>query len=283
MIIWIASYPKSGNTWVRSFISAILNTKDGNFTFENLAKIPQYPIREQFNGFLKDFSDINNIKKYWLSAQTKLNLDNKIKFLKTHHVNCKIEGDAFTNFDNTLGVIYIVRDPRNVLSSLINHFSLNNQLEAKNFLFEEGNWLGFKKENKELQVSRFPTLISSWKTNYNSWKRTSKNLLIVKYEDLIVNPKSEFDRIINYIERLLEVNFDKKKVDNALTTTSFEILKNKEIEEGFIESAKKKEGEGNKRFFNLGPENKWENLLDKDIVIEIEKEFEAEMRELGYL
>tara|TARA_B100000131_G_scaffold57928_1_gene53235 strand:+ start:420 stop:1271 length:852 start_codon:yes stop_codon:yes gene_type:complete len=283
MIIWIASYPKSGNTWVRSFISAILNSENGNFSFKDLSSIPQYPIKQQFEGFLNDFSDINSIKKNWITTQTKINLDNKTKFLKTHHVNCKIGEDSFTNFNNTLGVIYVVRDPRNILTSLINHYSLNNQAEAKKFLFEEKNWLGFKKEGNTIKLTRFPTLISSWKTNYNSWKRTSKNLLIVKYEDLIVNPKSEFDRIINYIERLLEVNFDKKKVDNALTTTSFEILKNKEIEEGFIESAKKKEGEGNKRFFNLGPENKWENLLDKDIVIEIEKEFEAEMRELGYL
>ena len=283
MIIWIASYPKSGNTWVRSFISAILNSENGNFSFKNLSSIPQYPIKQQFEGFLNDFSDINSIKKNWITTQTKINLDNKTKFLKTHHVNCKIGEDSFTNFNNTLGVIYVVRDPRNILTSLINHYSLNNQAEAKKFLFEEKNWLGFKKEGNTIKLTRFPTLISSWKTNYNSWKRTSKNLLIVKYEDLIVNPKSEFDRIINYIERLLEVNFDKKKVDNALTTTSFEILKNKEIEEGFIESAKKKEGEGNKRFFNLGPENKWENLLDKNIVIEIEKEFETEMRELGYL
>ena len=77
MIIWIASYPKSGNTWIRSFISAILNTEDGNFDFEILKNIPQYPIREQFEGILKDFSDINNIKKKWITTQTKLNLDDK--------------------------------------------------------------------------------------------------------------------------------------------------------------------------------------------------------------
>ena len=96
--------------------------------------------------------------------------------------NCKIENHGFTNFDNTLGVIYIVRDPRNILTSLINHYSLNNQLEAKNFLFEENNWLSFQSENNKIQATnKFPTLISSWKTNYNSWKNTSKNLLLIKY------------------------------------------------------------------------------------------------------
>ena len=229
MIIWIASYPKCGNTWVRSFISALLYTEDGKFSFKNLESIPQYPIRHQFTGFLEDFSDINSIKKNWITTQTKMNLDNKVKFLKTHHVNCKIDNHAFTNFDNTLGVIYIVRDPRNVLTSLINHYSLNNQLEAKKFLFEEKNWLGFKKENNKIQLTRFPTLISSWKTNYNSWKNTSKNLLLIKYENLISNPELEFSKLTNYLENIINIKFDKNKIENAINSTSFDTLKNKEL------------------------------------------------------
>ncbi len=283
MIIWIASYPKCGNTWVRSFISALLYTEDGKFTFKNLESIPQYPIRHQFSGFLEDFSDINSIKKNWITTQTKMNLDNKVKFLKTHHVNCKIDNHAFTNFDNTLGVIYIVRDPRNVLTSLINHYSLNNQLEAKKFLFEEKNWLGFKKENNKIQLTRFPTLISSWKTNYNSWKNTSKNLLLIKYENLISNPELEFSKLTNYLENIINIKFDKNKIENAINSTSFETLKNKELKEGFIEGAKDKTNDGKKRFFNLGPENNWKNLVKKEIVDEVEKNFEIEMKELNYL
>ena len=283
MIIWIASYPKSGNTWIRSFVSAILHTQDGNFNFKNLENIPQYPIRKQFEGLLQDFSNVDIIKKNWAISQTKLNLDNKIKFLKTHHVNCKIENHAFTNFENTLGVIYIVRDPRNVLTSLINHYSLSNQSEAKNFLFEEKNWLGFKKENNKIHVTRFPTLISSWKTNYNSWKSVKKNLLLIKYENLLANPKLEFSKIIDYLEKLTKNNFDEVKIKNAINSTSFDALKDKEINEGFYESVKNKLGDGKKRFFNLGPKNKWEKLVNKSIVNEIEKQFKSEMKELNYL
>jgi len=156
-------------------------------------------------------------------------------------------------------------------------------LEVKDFLFEEKNWLGFKKEENKIKLTRFPTLISSWKTNYNSWKNTRENLLIVKYEDLVSNPKSEFGKIVNYLEQILKLNFDKKKIENALSTTSFETLKKKEINEGFIEGAKDKVGKGNKRFFNLGPDNNWEKLVNKNIVIEIEKKFQLEMKELGYL
>ena len=283
MIIWIASYPKSGNTWIRSFISAILYTEDGNFNFKNLESIPQYPTRKQFEGILQDFSNIDIIKKNWNISQTKLNLDNKIKFLKTHHVNCKIDDHAFTNFENTLGVIYIVRDPRNILTSLINHYSLSNQTEAKKFLFEEKNWLGYKKQNNKIYTTRFPTLISSWKTNYNSWKNTKKNFLLIKYENLLANPKLEFIRVIDYIKKITKFNFDEKKIKNAFDSTSFDVLQEKEINEGFYESVRDKHGDGKKKFFNLGPRNQWQELVDKNIVNEIEKQFETEMKELNYL
>ena len=283
MIIWIASYPKSGNTWIRSFISAILYTEDGNFNFNNLESIPQYPTRKQFEGILQDFSNIDIIKKNWNISQTKLNLDNKIKFLKTHHVNCKIDNHAFTNFENTLGVIYIVRDPRNILTSLINHYSLSNQTEAKKFLFEEKNWLGYKKQNNKIYTTRFPTLISSWKTNYNSWKNTKKNFLLIKYENLLANPKLEFIRVIDYIKKITKFNFDEKKIKNAFDSTSFDVLQEKEINEGFYESVRDKHGDGKKKFFNLGPRNQWQELVDKNIVNEIEKQFETEMKELNYL
>ena len=283
MIFWIASYPKSGNTWIRSFISAILNTEDGNFDFENLKNIPQYPIREQFEGILKDFSDINNIKKKWITTQTKLNLDNKIKFLKTHHVNCKIENFEFTDDNNSLGVIYIVRDPRNVACSVKNHFSLENYDEVKKFLFREHNWLGIITDKKIKPLdNKIPTLISSWKTNYLSWKNKTKNYLLIKYENLLENPYLEFRKISKYLENHLNVKFDEKKIKKAIETCSFRNLQQLETDGKFKEQTVDKQNKSVK-FFHLGPENDWKKILDKNISIEIENKFKAEMEELGYL
>ncbi len=62
MIIWLASYPKSGNTWVRSIISSLLFTEDGNFNFNIIKNIKQYPIKEQFEEFITNFEDLNEIK-----------------------------------------------------------------------------------------------------------------------------------------------------------------------------------------------------------------------------
>ena len=80
MIIWIASYPKSGNTWVRAILSSLLYTDDGNFSIQHLKKIDQYPIRKYFEGFVNNYHDIKEVMRYWIVTQDKLNLDNKTKF-----------------------------------------------------------------------------------------------------------------------------------------------------------------------------------------------------------
>ena len=93
MIIWIASYPKSGNTWLRSIISALVYSDDGIFNFNLLKKIQQFPEKIYFKDLIKDFGNFNEIKKNWILAQDKINLDNKIKFFKTHQGKYTVNGD----------------------------------------------------------------------------------------------------------------------------------------------------------------------------------------------
>jgi len=63
MIIWISSYPKSGNTWVRSIISSLVHSESGIFHFNQLTKIPQFPHEKYFQEFTNNFRDINQNKK----------------------------------------------------------------------------------------------------------------------------------------------------------------------------------------------------------------------------
>ena len=283
MIIWLASYPKSGNTWVRSFISSILFTKDGDVDLSKLENIGQFPLRSQFTNYIDDLQDVKKVYQNWSNVQNYMNLDNKIKFLKTHHVNCKIENFEFTDDNNSLGVIYIVRDPRNVACSVKNHFSLENYDEVKNFLFREHNWLGIITDKKVKPLNnKIPTLISSWKTNYLSWKNKTKNYLLIKYENLLENPYLEFRKISKYLENHLNVKFDEKKIKKAIETCSFRNLQQLETDGKFKEQTVDKQNKSVK-FFHLGPENDWKKILDKNISIEIENKFKAEMEELGYL
>ena len=224
MIIWLASYPKSGNTWVRSFISTLMATEDGNSDLRNLKSIPQYPTRSFFSGILKNYEDMHEIKKKWIPSQDIINLDNRVKFFKTHHLNCKVDEYEFTNLQNTQGVIHIVRDPRNVITSIKNHYHINDFEGALKFILNEKNCIGFAKNNK-ITENVFPTIISSWKSHYNSWKKVNKNYLLIKYENLLNNPETEFKKISSYVSKFLDLSFDENKILNSIKTNSFENLK----------------------------------------------------------
>ena len=284
MIIWLASYPKSGNTWLRSFIVSLLSKENKEVNLERLSKIRQYPKRSDFKDLVKenDFENIEKISKNWIKSQEKINLNNKyIKIFKTHHVLCNVNDNFFTNYQNTLGAIYIVRDPRSVVSSISHHF-LRNIDEALEFILNDKMNIGIKKKNSLLLDSHIITPIASWGTHYNSWKLLKKNFLILKYENLVSNPSLEFNKLSSYLEKNLKIEIDKKDIDEAIIKNSFENLKKIEEKRGFSESSIDDKGK-RINFFNLGPNNNWKKLLNKNIIDKIEKRFSKEMGELGYL
>ena len=280
MIIWIASYPKSGNTWLRSIISALVYSKDGIFTFEKLKKIEQFPEKKFFKDLVKNFSDFDEIKKNWITAQDKINLDEKIKFFKTHQGNFKIGNDHFTNNQNTQAVIYIVRDPRNLVTSISNHYSLSLNEACKFLTSPELRGNGKSWEEKKDGIFN---LLGKWNDHYKSWTNNTKNLLLLRYEDLITEPKKELEKIIFFLNRY--VNFETNDIKNnkILESTSFENLKKMEQVGSFTENVIKKETGSSVNFFNLGPKNIWQNSLDKKIIKKIEDSFKDEMNEIGYL
>ena len=280
MIIWLASYPKSGNTWVRHFLASLIYSNQGKSGLDKLGFILQYPKRDQFEKLVTNLNDFRQIKKNWIKSQDLINSDNKIKIFKTHHTLCTFEGDNFTNEKNTLGAIYIVRDPRNVISSILYHFNLSNIEEAINFIKEEKRFIMGSIKNKV----NYPllTLIGSWKSNYNSWKNIGKNFLLVKYESLILNPNYEFNRIAKHISQITNLRFSKEQINKSIEESSFKNLSILEDKNGFVESIEDLKNK-KKKFFNLGPKNNWKEILEKKYVKEIENSFNSEMKELGYI
>ena len=281
MIVWLASYPKSGNTWLRSIISALIYSQDGLFNFELLKKIPQFPTQKYFREFTDDFTNIHEIKKYWIAAQDKINLDNEIKFLKTHHINCRVDNYSFTNKQNTSATIYIVRDPRNLVNSISNHYdkSIN---EAKEFLITPKT-LGANKNIHNLKNGHVVTLIGNWAENYNFWKQTNENFLLVKYENLLNNINFELEKIVLFLKKYINFKVNDKKLENIIKTTNFSHLKKKEKEGLFDENVFTKSTNKKINFFHQGPENNWKLKLESKIVDEINLKFKNEMIELGYL
>ena len=111
------------------------------------------------------------------------------------------------------------------------------------------------------------TYLNSWSNNYLSWKNTKEfKILFIKYEDLELNKESVFEKIILFVNNISGINdkINEKKFINALKSTSFVNLRNKELNEGFEESIYSNEIGKKKLFFNLGFKNRWQKLLSKD-------------------
>ena len=279
MIIWLASYPKSGNTWVRIFLDTLLFSQNRNEVDINFNSIDQFPLRTHFKNLTDNVNDINEFAKNCIAAQDTVNLDNKTKIFKTHNAFWKQNDNnySFTNKENTLGVIYIVRDPRNIITSVLNYFNKKNYDEALEFLQDTKTIIG----GSELEFG-LPTIISSWSNHYNSWKKFNKNYLLIKYENLLHNPEKEFFKITNFLNLIGNYKFNEKDILQTIENTKFDKLAKQEESVGFMGNSQTNK-KLNKKFFNLGPNNMWDDLLNKEIQEKIENLFKKEMQELGYI
>ena len=284
MIFWIASYPKSGNTWLRALISSYYYTKDGFFNNSILKKIEQFPEKKHFVDFNYNKNIVTDTSRLWIDAQKKINSNKKINFLKTHNAFGAVNKNQFTDNLNSIGAIYIIRDPRNVITSLKNHYELDSD-QALKWMINENNYIydtfNFDKDG----YSDFQ-FISSWSMNYKSWMVQKKiPVKIVKYEDLLNKTFYIFKDIVEFINKTANNSekVDKKKLKNSVKSTFFSNLKKNEEINGFSEAMISKKNNKKIPFFNLGPKNDWQKLLDKEVIDEIEKKFYEEMKELNYL
>ena len=225
MIIWLASYPKSGNTLLRSILASYFFSKDGNFNFNHLNFINQFPTISQFSKLGIDTSNEMEIFRNFIEAQKLMNKEEKsIKFLKTHSSLSKINNVNFTDFNNSLGAIYIVRDPRNVVTSFAHHYGLSIE-QSTNIMIDEKKWLS------KTDIT-YKTFLGSWNINYNSWKQFKNNLLLIKYEDLVSKKKTTLLKIFKFIKNLTNNSFeiDMVKLNKSIKSTEFQKLKKLEEE-----------------------------------------------------
>jgi len=283
MIFWIASYPKSGNTWLRALISSYYYSEDGIFNQNIIQKIGQFPEKKHFENFAYDKNILTGTTNYWIKAQEKINIDKKLRFFKTHNSFGALNNNHFTDSKNSIGAIYIIRDPRNVITSLKNHYELSDDqalkwmINKKNYIYEVDNFEKYGYGNFQF--------ISSWSMNYKSWKVQNKiPIKIVRYEDLLSETYVIFKDIIKFINKTTfnneKINNDKLK--NSVSSTFFDKLKDDENKNGFLEAVVSKKNKIKIPFFYLGPKNDWKKILTEKLQNEISDAFKSEFNELGY-
>jgi len=277
MIIWLASYPKSGNTLLRSILASYLFSNDGNLKLDYIYKIRQFPSIDDFQKLNIDLSNEKEVFQNFIEAQKIINKDKKIKFIKTHSSLARINDCNFTDFNNSLGAIYVVRDPRNVVTSFAHHYNLSTG-QAVSVMIDPKRWL----VKTDLV---YKTFMSSWSINYNSWKQMKNKVLFVKYEDLLNRKKTTLIKIFKFLDELgfKNLKLDMAKLNKVIESSDFSTMQKLEKNEDFKEGVIDQETGKRKTFFRLGPKNDWKQILDNKYKKKIEIVFKKEMTELGYL
>ena len=281
MIFWIASYPKSGNTWLRALLSSYYFSQDGTFNQKYLKMIDQFPQKSYFKSFNYNPKIVSDTSQFWIKAQEKINENNKLNFFKTHNILGSINKTNFTNKKNTLAAIYIVRDPRNIITSIQNHYELSKD-EALKFMLNEKKFIYNYNTKDDFSDFQF---ISSWEKNYNSWiNQKIFPVKIVKYEDLVSKTYDTFRDIVKFIQNNtgIKKNFNHLRAQNSVKSTNFNNMKNIEKNIGFQESVLSKNDSKKIPFFHLGPKNDWKNIFDQNYQKKLNSIFGTNLKELNY-
>ena len=278
MIIWIASYPKSGNTWVRSFITAYYFCKNGIFDINKLNLIQDYPNKQFFKKTVKK----GEIHKHWNSSQKDICNEKKVKFLKTHNSLITAFGNDFTKPEYSLGVIHVIRDPRNIITSLKNHYDFENYERALKFMQDENKIL---EDYPHLKNYAKTNIINSWRINYQSWMG-NKNFrrFTIRYEDMIKDPQQTFKKLVVFINTLMRFKdkIDPKKLSNAIETTNFKSLQDIENKGKFSENVYSLKDNKKIKFFYQGPENDWKKNLDENMIKKMNEYYKNDLKFFRY-
>ena len=288
-IIWLASYPKSGNTWMRYLISNYFFNSEKKFNFKIAKAIKNFPTEDHMKFIVNRSEIIKNpysISNYWIQAQEELkikstqflnqsNLQLNTAFLKTHNALVSINNNSFTNEDLSLAIIQIVRDPRDVVISYAN-FANSSYDEIIGEMTSDKLMYRIDKSIDPPRVQ----IPGSWKFHYLSWKTGVPTIprILVKYEDLLRNTEDEFYRIIKFLSEILNFKINMEQLKFSIECSSFKILSKSEKKYGFLHEIK-----NDRPFFHKGTKNQWQEKLSQLQINKIENNFKDEMRLLGYL
>ena len=267
-IVWLASYPKSGNTWVRACLMLAIT---GDLFLDKLINvIPYFPVLNNAHFQNTKFSDSieasRSAVKTWNKTQYDLSnsRDGSQIIVKTHQVFANINNVQFPNPETTHGVIQIVRDPRDVALSYSAHYGRDIDLAIEKLL-DEKNVI-----NEPSQPGSFE-FISSWELNYLSWQEAKFPKLVVRYEDLLASPAKQLETIFSFLKLTPKMSTAK-----IIANTSFQSLATMEAKHGFREASE------HSKFFRIGKKDQWSALSQKQRE-KIEQKFAKTMRRLSYL
>ena len=275
-IVWLASYPKSGNTWFRVFLANLFSGKDEPVSINQVDSSVISSSRDIFEEYLVlpsteftyDEIDMLRPDMYREYAKEKANTP----YVKVHDAYTFLpDGRPLFPEDISKGVINFIRNPLDVAVSFAHH---NAQEVGRTIqLMNDQTGALCKKEDRFFNQLRQKML--TWSGHVKSWTSQKENPLhLMRYEDMKSDTFRTFDQALHF----LGLEYSREEIEKALYFSRFEELQKQEQQEGFGEKNPKAES-----FFRKGALNDWKNVLTKEQIEAILQEHEQVMQEFGYM
>ena len=276
-IVWLASYPKSGNTWTRALISSLMRESE-TVDINALNTDGISSSRKWFDtSFLYKSSLLTHEEIDNLRPDLYIDTANKVKrllYVKVHdsqHMNSK--GDVIFPDDSTHGTVYIIRNPLDVCVSLSNHNSISIDESVQSLGFQYAHLAnGVKRLNNQLRQK-----MGTWSNHVRSWthdRETNPQLLVMRYEDMLYNSVETVTKLAKFAN----LPHDLKSIEDAVKNTAFETLKSQEQSGAFKEKPAFASS-----FFREGKSGSWHKHLTMTQARKIISDHREVMEDFGYL
>lgn len=269
--IWLASYPKSGNTWVRALLTGLQlgSTLDINGIGYGAMPVGRKPLRQWLGIPLSDLTDAELARSRPL-FDAELNASLKQICFRKIHDALMFDAEPIVPPAATLGAIYIVRDPRAVAVSFAHHFEVDLEATVRLMADRAGRLV----PDKLYSDPQLPQHLGTWSGHVCGWlEHDLFPTLLVRYEDLHADPARELARIVAFAG--LEVSDE--SIARAVEAAAFDRLKSQEASAPFWERVA-----SDVPFFRRGQIAGWREELPEVLARQIEADHAETMGWLGY-
>ncbi len=270
-IIWLASYPKSGNTWLRAFLHNLLRNPQEGY---DINKLDDFTVGESSYGWYRLFDD-RPLETYTDSEVAALRprvhrhlttLFPDSIFAKTHCAVMEDHGVPTVTFEVTAGAIYVIRNPLDVTISYAHHLGAT--------IDDAIAYMANPRAQVPASRGHVHELLSSWSEHVESWTaKPSRALHVVRYEDMLTKPQTAFGGIV----RFLGLKPPRPRLERAIARSSFRVLREQERRHGFKEKSEQAE-----RFFREGKAGQWREALTPEQIERVVSAHRQQMQRFGY-
>jgi hypothetical protein len=269
-IVWLASYPKSGNTWLRAFLANYLANAaapvDINaFAQYSLADNALRPYRELSGRDKPSDSDINRLRPRVHAGYAAAGPG--VVLVKTHNAIARLDGVPTITPELTSGALYVIRHPCDVAISFADHYGISIDAAIRTLNSDTAATMPGDKVTFQF--------LSSWSQHVTGWTQ-AKGLRVhlLRYEDMSAKATETFASVV----RFLKLPEDSERLARAIRFSAFDVLREQEAQHGYSEGSRKAE-----RFFREGKSGNWRTLLSAAQQNEIITRHRAVMAMHGYV